>query len=197
MKVAPVALTRTAAASAARPLASSSRIVFLKPALPAPTKGPQENSRGTGMPPLRSSFRRHRSRCRRDRRPRERSSRHAGDRAATPRASASSALSGGRWTCMSIRPGRAKHPAKSCEAWAGRVHDRRNRAVRRPRGSRWAPALHRIDHGDAAELKAAFCREGRRRRPAQTETGEHAHGEPLPSSRVQDEYEDIFILTTI
>ena len=26
------------------------------------------------------------------------------------------ALSGGRWTCMSIRPGRAKHPAKSREA---------------------------------------------------------------------------------
>src|SRR6266404_9158007 len=64
--------------------------------------------------------------------------------------------------------------------WAMRVHDSGNRSTGDLDGRVGASALHRIDNGNAMELKPAFCRARRRRRPLQAEVVEYAHRETIP-----------------
>ena len=64
--------------------------------------------------------------------------------------------------------------------WPMRVHDSGNRSTGDLDGRVGASALHRIDNGNAIDLKPAFCRDWWRCRPSQAEVVEYTHREAIP-----------------
>jgi hypothetical protein len=61
-----------------------------------------------------------------------------------------------------------------------RVRNGGDRSIRDLDGGVAAPALHRIDDGNAIELKFAFCRDWRGRRAPEAKVVEYAHRESSP-----------------
>ncbi len=102
--------------------------------------------------------------------------------------------------------GQGEASRKIARAWALCVQNGGDRSTRDLDGGVAAPVLHRIDDGNAIELKFACCRDWRRRRPPEAKVVEYAHRKTFPNQAARNmnmsiysyygEYEHLFMLST-